>query len=216
VLARVLLEQGAVTPVLELAHRAVADERAHADLCEAVAARYALAPFAASSVAPFDAEPDALAPPPAPSFHGCTERENGLLFVVLHCCLNESIAAGYLRTCLDQAHGAVARTAVRALLRDEVTHSRIGWAHLASDCIDAKLRLVVGEAMPELLRTMQRVWLADPEGIHAAAPAGHGSLRLREIADVVLDTVEEIVVPGLEHVGVDPRPSAAWAASERG
>jgi hypothetical protein len=215
-LQRVLVEQGAAAPVVELAHRAVSDELGHADLCEAVAARYAPAPFGADDGPAADAEPEALRPPAAPSFHGCTERENGLLFVVLQCCLNETIAAAYLRTCLEQARGAVARTAVRELLKDEVTHSRIGWAHLASDRVDEPLRRVVAEAMPELLRTIERVWLADPGGIHAAAPPGHGSLRIAEIGDVVRDTVEAIVVPGLTHIGVDPRPSAAWLAAARG
>jgi hypothetical protein len=160
--------------------------------------------------------PEALAPPDAPRFHGCTERENALLFVVLQCCLNESIAAAYLSTCLEQARGTVVRAALRALLRDEVTHSRIGWAHLASDALTDAERRVVAEAMPELLRAIRRVWLADPEGLHAAAPRGHGSLGLGEIDRVLLDTVDAVIVPGLTHVGVDSRPSGAWAAAARG
>jgi hypothetical protein len=215
-LERVLVAQGAVPPVLELAHQAIDDELGHAALCEAVAARYATAPLDADGDPAGVAGPEALRPPEAPTFHGCTERENGLLFVVLQCCLNETIAAAYLRTCLEQAQGAVARSAVRELLKDEVTHSRIGWAHLASDRVDEPLRRVVADAMPHLLVAIERVWLADPGGIHAAAPSGHGSLQLAEIHGVVRDTVEALVVPGLAHVGVDPRPSAAWVAAARG
>ncbi len=214
-LERVLTERNAAPPVLELARRAVKDELAHAALCEEVSTRYAASTTALLTELAA-AEPDALAPPRAPRFHGCTERENGLLFVVLQCCLNESVAAAYLSTCLEQARGAVVRAAVRALLRDEVTHSRIGWAHLASDSVGASERHVVAEAMPELLHAIRRIWLADPAGLHAAAPPGHGSLRLAELDDIVLETVEVIVVPGLEHVGVDPGPSSAWAAAARG
>jgi len=211
-LARLLDEQSASSPVRELAREAVSDELRHAEICEQVAQRYAAGGVTAVDDAGTESP---LAAPDAPHFHGCTREQSGLLFVVQQCCLNETLAAAYLRSCLERAHGPVARDAVRALLRDEVTHSRLGWAHLASDHLDGADRALVAEALPGLLQTIVRIWLADPEGLHATAPEGHGSLPPAVLESVVWEAVEVLVLPGLAHVGVDARGGAAWLAAAR-
>ncbi|HET9956356.1 MAG TPA: hypothetical protein VFQ61_17730 [Polyangiaceae bacterium] len=192
-------------PVLTLARRAIGDELRHAELCRRVAERYA------RSENPKAAE---MSPIPQPRFRGCSERESALLCLVMHCCVNETIASAYLKHCLDAARGNVARVALRCLLRDEVDHSRLGWAHLASSRVDESERRTVGDAMPELLHAVRAAWLASDDDLSEAAPEGHGSLPIRDVAAAVLAAVNDLIIPGLAHVGVDPSRARSWLSRQ--
>jgi hypothetical protein len=186
---RGLVALGAPLELLAGAARAVEDELRHAWICHHVATRYAQRDLDAPRVAP-------TAPP---RFQGCNEREARVLHVVLHACLNEGFAVAYLGACLERATAPLAHAAVQELMRDEVEHARLGWAFLAG--ASPADRALVEQALPELVKHAKRLWL-DDDGYPATLPKGHGCLGLDELGPLVAQALDELVLPGFEHVGV--------------
>jgi hypothetical protein len=188
-LYRGLVALGAPFELLHSAAQAVEDELRHAEICHAVAERYA---------------GQALVRSPAtvtasPRFSGCSERESRVLHVVLHACLSEGVAAAYLGACLDAAQSKVARVAVQSLLKDEIHHARLGWAFLAT--VKPNDRALVTAALPELLQELVRLWLGD-ESYPEQLPAGHGCLSFADLRSVVADAVRDLILPGFEHASI--------------
>jgi hypothetical protein len=180
---------GAPLELLAGAARAIDDELRHAWICHDVATRYARRDLDAPTIAP-------TAPP---RFQGCNERESRVLHVVLHACLNEGFAVAYLGACLERATAPLAHAAVQELMRDEVEHARLGWAFLAG--ASQADRNLVEQALPELVRHAKRIWLYD-DGYPETLPKGHGCLGLDELRPLVAQALDELVLPGFEHVGV--------------
>lgn len=201
-LHRELMAFGADFPVLSLSSAAVGDEVRHAQLCVRVAERYAGESF--------EFEPVAAVEPP--SFSVCSRQVERALFAALQCSVNETLATGFLGACLEQARGAVARHALRALLTDEVRHARIGWAVLASPRLSAADRGAVAEFMPALLHVCVGAWLTDDDTLELEQeiPEGHGNLASPALQASVDDMLRSVIVPGLEHVAIDSRPARSW------
>jgi hypothetical protein len=190
-IAEGLARDGATVEVLALASAAVDEERAHADLAHAVACRYAGAALPAPQVRTLD----------MPRFGAADARTCRLLFLVLHSCINETVAAAYLRACLQEARAPSARAAVRLLLADEMNHARIGWAHLASPHVGPADRAHVHAALPVLLRLARAAWRA-PIPDTVGLEAGHGCLTEASSLATVTEALERIVLPGFEGLGL--------------
>lgn len=174
-----------------LAARAVGDEVRHAEICRAVAGRY------------LGRELEWPKPPELeePRFGSLGPELGSTLLIVLHCCMNETIAGAFLRACQEDARGPLVRAALREILRDEIDHARLGWAHLASPLVTAAMRRQVTAAAPELLNDCRSLWVAcdRPE---AGAPRGHGCPSNAELARIADEAIAELVLPGLRHVGI--------------
>ena len=147
-----LLLDRAVPEVITLAANAVGEEVRHAHLCHLVAKRYLDREVAAPHARRIDAAEFGDAPPAI----------NRLLVVVLHSCVNETLATVCLRSGLKQAQSSTAREATRQLLEDDLNHARIGWAHLASARVTANQKRHVSAALPTLLRLGRDCWLNEP------------------------------------------------------
>ena len=200
-LYRGLVALEAPPKLLRIAAYAVGDELRHAEICHAVAERYA---------------GHSLLRAPArvtlsPRFAGCSEREARVLHVVLHACLNEGVAAAYLGTCFEQATSRVAHSALQALLKDEIHHARLGWAFLAS--ASAGDRALVAAALPELLNEVARLWLNPPNFPTQLAP-GHGCLTFAALQRVFADAIRNLLLPGFEHSHVLTGPARAALARQ--
>jgi hypothetical protein len=139
-------------------------------------------------------------------FKNCTEREHALLLVTAHCCLSETIAVGYLVTCRAECHDDEAQRLLHRLSRDDVRHSRIGWATLALPDIRDSERATLTKAVPELLRAVRRGWLADWERLSTGLVKGHGFIDVPTLTRVVEETLDTVVTPGLAMVGVGTAP----------
>ena len=199
-----LLRDGAVPEVLSLATRAVHDEARHVELCRHVAARYAGAP------APWPA-PE---PPPVPGFRGASPELTRLLHVVLNTCVAESAGVAFLTACLADATGPTARAAVLEMMRDDVGHARVGWAHLASDRVPAGLRAALPTALPALLAAVRRGYFARCDELPERPPPGHGCAAPAAIRAAIDAALRDVVVPGFAHVGIEVAPARRWLASE--
>jgi hypothetical protein len=105
------------------------------------------------------------------------------------------------------------RHALRALLADEVRHARIGWAVLASPLLTVDDRRVIASFMPQLLQVCVEAWLNEEDELEGERqiPKGHGNLGSAELGSCVDDTLRNVIVPGLEHVGIDSGPAQRWA-----
>ncbi len=175
--------------LLELTQRAIEDERFHSRLSARVAEHYL-------RVAPPEPAPvaDAL------RFESCEAEVARGLRLLLHCALNETIAAAYLRECQREAASALMQAALRELLRDEVDHARIGWAYLASLDGATTIRERLCHELPSLLSLVTSAWhkpLLEDE-----YPSGHGALTLERTRLVTRSALETLVLPGLAQFGI--------------
>lgn len=197
---------GAPANVLELSTRAVDDEVFHAELC-AIASEI------------YGAQPQPLEPPrepERPSFAVCSPHVHGALFAALHSAVNETIGVTYLSACLAQARSRAARCVIKEILSDEVRHSRIGWAVLASPQLGPRDRANIASFMPALLDACVSSWLVDVEtDFPDELVLGHGCIHHLGIAQAVKDALRGVILPGLEHVGIDATPARRWVAQNQ-
>lgn len=184
---------GAPRVVVEGMTEAAAEESRHAELCVAMAARYAGCDPGEPIEPAFE----------MPDFRTGDERLELLFLVVGTCCINETLAVAYIRACMDAAEDPGAKAANRAHLREEIGHGRLGWALLGSRWVDDRLRTELSARLPRLLAANVPLWLReDPElGPLGMPRLGHPSAAT--IAAVIDDTVRNAVVPGLQRAGLD-------------
>lgn len=206
VIARDLLADGAVPEVLDLATRAVHDELRHVEICRRVAARYAGAPV------PWPAPP----PAPEPAFRGASPALARQLYVIANTCVAETVGAAFLQACRADAEGPLVRAALQQILRDDIGHARIGWAHLASGRVSTELRAALPLALPALLGAVRGGYFERCEALPAEPPRGHGCATPATIRAHVDAALRDVVVPGFEHLGVDTSRARRWLADELG
>lgn len=151
-----------------------------------------------------------------PSSAVCSPRVHQALFAALHSAVNETLAVTYLAACLADARADAARRVVKELLGDEVRHARVGWAVFASPQLDARDRELIGDFMPALLDVCVGTWLADNEADYPDnLPWGHGGIGHAAIARAVDDALADVILPGLEHVGVNATAATLWVSRAR-
>jgi hypothetical protein len=189
-LARDLLVEPAAPTVRWLAVRAAADEMRHSEICRRIANRYL----------------DANEPLPEPRpceparFGDCPESLNRVLRVVLHTCMSEALGSAALKRLLDEATSPTVRAALHELLRDEIDHARIGYAHLASGLVSRAYKEQVRRAIPTLIELLRRVWLTEGSSAPPNTPVGHGGLTPGGVAEVLDDSISNLILPGLDQV----------------
>jgi hypothetical protein len=199
-IARGLLLDGSVDAVLDLAVQAVSDEIRHARICHAVAERYLDRPLCAPRSRPID----------EPAFGDCPPPLSRLLGLVLHSCINETFATVCLREGMRLATGVTARAATKQLLRDDLNHARIGWAHLASSHVDVDAKREIGQALPTLLRLGRDGWLHELRADFD--DPNHAVLGQSRFPALMKTALTELVLPGFDLVGVDTHAARQWAA----
>jgi hypothetical protein len=194
-----LVAAGVADAVLALVDKAIDDERRHADLCVQLATQYAGS--------------DQAAPPPRyeglPRFGTNDERLEVALIVTGMCCINESIASEWIRSCWQAATADIAVAANREHLKDEIDHARLGWAHLASEHVDADLKQRIAQRLPKMIEVNVAEWKRPDEHLPATGIRVHGHLSCEENDAVVDAAVRDVVLPGFELLGMlTPRADA--------
>lgn len=182
---------GCQKSILRAACEGISDELRHAELCHQVACLYAQQELP---------EPRAETVADNARFASADERQAALLYIVLHCALNEGIAAGYLKAVMAGARTRLVREATRRLLSDEVRHARLGWQVLGG--APAADRKTLSQALPGLLSTVQKLWVPLPS-VHRQCPPGHGTLAETECATIVSEAVSTMILPGMRESQVD-------------
>jgi len=191
------------SPVPALMRRAAEDERRHTDLCARLAGRLG--------------QPVVLGEPEAPSVApGSLDlRQAALYEVVAACCITETESMSVLTTLLAGETDREVREVLHEISRDEVVHSRMGWAHLARESSTAEVAFLAPLIPVMLAGTIDPGLFGPPPGDEEP----EGLLRLGVLPHVqkretFLGTLEQVVLPGLERFGVDPGPAREWLARQ--
>jgi len=147
-----------------------------------------------------------LAPP------GVDGRERVLYELVAFCCVTETLSTTLLAELVARAQDPRCRGAMHEILRDEVTHSRLGWAVLAHehargarDCVAAHL--------PQMLRdTLGGDFFGTDAALDPCASelSGLGVLPLSERQRIVRETFHTVIWPGLERFGIETGLGRRW------
>lgn len=176
-------------PVVNLARRAVTDERRHIEICRRVASAYRGERFPSPRerrVRPpmYDVDDPGL---------------QALLRVTGQCCLNETTACAYARCSFAGARAPLVRAALREILADEIDHARTGWAALAT--APAELREGLGRLLPNLIEHHLSGWFGSLFEFSPVLVA-HGMPSRQDAEEAVIETLEETILPGFEALGV--------------
>jgi hypothetical protein len=199
-MASELAEVGATEVVVRGAADASADELRHRDLCARLAARWG-APNALQHVPPRERIGRSNMDP----------RDRLLWEVVAVCCVSETMNTSLMTRCLEVAKDAEIRATLHELLKDEVNHARLGWAHLAAERAagrgeflrDVLPLMLEASVEPGFLERQTHVPWTD-------ALYDYGELPQAELVQIYRDTLNLVVFPGLDAVGVDTSKGRAW------
>lgn len=186
-----LAEAHAPYPFVDLAMRCAKDEREHAVHCRGVVESIApglpaLAPDRSVRLGPL----------------GMTASQRALYASVALGCVTESLSTALLIEMRSHAKGIV-RGALDVILRDEVRHSRLGWAHLAWASTRSDVRWLAG-AVPVMLASAlegEKPATARSEADRARL-AELGILSPDTIARIADETIRTTILPGLARHGV--------------
>lgn len=203
-LSRRMWQAGAPEALVELAARASRDETRHASRCEDIL-RARQAPVPPPETRLLEYAPSDLAP------------EQRLTYeVVAQSCVSETESMATLVILLDEARDESLRSVIHELARDEVQHARLGWGYLswARQRMDLAFlapllpRMVAGTAGPDLFRP-PLPGTDDPTLYHA------GVVPHSERQRIYLETLESVVIPGMNEHGVDTGPLRLWVEEKR-
>jgi len=173
--------------VLAIAERAVNDEYQHAQFCREWAMHFG---HPGGELTPRGTRPI--------TFRGATESQNRLLRIAL-CCINETIGCVVLRHVRPTLTLPALRQLNRRHSADELQHSRVGWAYLAT--LPEEQRSFLRPWVPVLLRLSKQSWCEGNElEREELVPFGYFSLRLLRAA--YEEAVQSLILPGFEHLGV--------------
>ena len=204
-LAQRLARNGALPVVVELAARASSDERRHAALCGELALEYGADSIPSGVSAP-EISPPAL-----------DERDRVLYEVVAACCVTETESVSVLTTLVNSVRGGRMQTILRELLRDEVGHSRLGWAHLAHESTQRNVHFLDG-LIPNMLEgaVAPGLFQAAREELESPELLAHGVLPHSMKRAVFTTTLLDVVFPGLESLGVHAGQARNWLDKKMG
>jgi len=198
-LAAVIASFDPGSSVPAMMRRAADDERRHTELCVGLAGRLGQ---------PMTLEPTELVPIAPRSLD---ERQATLYEVVAACCITETESMATLTTLLAADTDPEVREVLHAISKDEVVHSRMGWAHLSREASTIEMSFL-GPLVPGILAgTIDEALFGPPPADEDAEGLLRlGVLPLAKKREVFLGTLEQVVFPGLERFGVDAGPAKAW------
>jgi hypothetical protein len=195
---------GAPTTLVALAERASKDETRHAAHCERL-----FRALGGTSLQGVDRVVE-YAPPDLP------EAERLTYELVSQSCVAETQSTATLVTLLDAAENAELKAVLHELARDEVHHSRLGWAYLAW----ARPRVdfgFLGPLLPGMIGGSIGPEMFAPPAVEFERPEllRQGVVPHSMRQTVYVETLEQVVFPGFETLGVDTGPAKRWLAEQR-
>ncbi len=196
-------------PFAQDALNASVDERRHAQLCEALARELGATALATH------AQAERIAPA------RLSVQEALLYEVVAACCITETESVGVLTSLLAAERATLTERVepvLREIARDEVRHSRLGWAYLAHARAQGEVAFL-GQLVPTMLAGSISPDLFDEPGRDEPDPLellAHGVLPRAAKRAVFVSSVREVILPGLLHLGVPDGPARRWLESKTG
>ena len=201
-LAAVVAGFDPASPVPAMMRRAADDERRHTELCARLAGNLGLHVVL---------DPEAGLPSIAPG--SLDERQAALYEIVAACCITETESMATLTTLMAAEPDPEVREVLHSISKDEVVHSRMGWAHLSREAAVTDVAFLAPLIPGMLAGTIDdSLFAAPPADEDAEGLLRLGVLPLEKKREVFLGTLEQVVFPGLEKFGVDPEPGRRWLA----
>ena len=194
---------GAPASVIALAQRAAGDEDRHARVCADLAAAYADEPLERHP-----ARTVRLA-----SAEHADARVRTALLVVHVCCISETIACAFVEACLGACDGPALAEVHRRHLGDEIRHARVGWAYLAT--LPAAVLQELAPRLPAILEKQLGSWLGRFAELPEDGVAGHAYPPRAALIEAVYGALDDMVLPGFDHVGVSTEAARTWLATRR-
>ena len=196
-LAAALRTLGAPAKLGEVASRAAGEEAQHRALCADLAHAYGVDPGP-----PAAAEP--LAPAGLPVFEAC------LYTAVAHCCVAETESMATLTELVREAGPPEVRSALVSIARDEVQHAQLGWAIVTWAARERSLSFLA-PFLPAMLEPgAAPLFDVTPGSADDPRLLLHGVLPARRKREVFTETFLEVLLPGLERVGIDSARARRW------
>lgn len=194
----------AAPEVVSLAEEAVEDEQRHALICQRLAKSYGAMdelPFGEIEAPPLG-QPD------------MKQRDRLLYEIVAFCCVTETINSAMLVEILRCATDVKIRAAVRDILRDEVNHSRLGWAHLSWEHRQGRSAWLASS----LVHIFERIGLHEIMQVTGTRESQRlselGELNDQQRVDILQSTLRDVILPGFATFGVATQDLRTWLASQ--
>lgn len=190
-LARQLHKQGDVENLVALADEAADDERRHAKLCRALVDRFQPGlmperPTLGSALGPAHLSP----------------RKRALYTSVAISCVTETFSTSLLLAMRDESRDELVCSTVQEILRDEVRHSRLGWAHLATEAAKGDVSWL-SPYIARMLRSARETECRELQECKSLSQ--YGILQAQESATIFDETVSKVMVPGFAQYGISVR-----------
>jgi hypothetical protein len=187
------------SPVIAMAIQAVGDERRHAAGC----ARLARAFGASEAELPVGAPVSEISPA------SLTGRRALLYDVVAVACIAETESVATLTELLRHEMEPQVHALVHEIARDEVSHARLGWAHLAREApaIDVSF---IGRFVPAMLDGAGAAELFEDVPDEDPALLRYGVAPRPLARALLVTTLENVIAPGLAQFGIDDQPLRDW------
>ncbi len=201
-LAERLARVGGSAAVIEASRRAASDETRHGAHCLELAHRYGQSPAEQGS--------GVTASEIAPSDLGLRQRV--LYEVVASCCVTETISTAVLTVLLQSSPLTELRPVLRELLRDEVVHSRLGWAHLQQEHQLKQELGFLAAWIPAMLEgaASEDLYETGSAEQQDAALTHYGVLPLDLKKEVFRNSLLQVIFPAFEASNIDTVPARAW------
>jgi hypothetical protein len=204
-LLRQLMRAAAPPAALADVAKAASDELRHAEQCAGV-------------VAALGGSPVALLPQLAhvPDHEDVGPLEAVLRNVISVGCMSETIAVAVIRAEHAEIEGGPLGHVLGAILADEVTHARLGWSLLGVllPKLDADARARIEAYLVDAFAHQVRyeVPKLPVQDVASPAAARAGVCDGAFARSIFVDTVETVIVPGLERAGL--RAAPAWSRAK--
>ncbi|HEX4381766.1 MAG TPA: ferritin-like domain-containing protein [Myxococcales bacterium] len=178
------------SPVPALMRKAAEDERRHELLCAE------LAGTSTSAAGETRLAPRSFGP-----------RAAALYDTVAACCIAETESVATVTSLLAEDVGPRVREVLHEIARDEVVHAQMGWAHLAREAAAIDVTFLSAFIPAMLAGTAGDLFTA-------AGPEEDlrrfGVLPASRRREIFVQTLREVVFPGLEQCGLSARPACEW------
>ena len=126
-------------------------------------------------------------------------------------CVTETLSAALLGEMVERAVDGQVRDVMQAILRDEVGHARLGWAHLAAEAQRGPAGFI-GDYLPAMLAgtVNDELFSSSAEHREREALCGLGALDRGGRRRIFEETMRLVVFPGLQRFGVDTARGERW------
>ena len=200
---------GVPATILAMAESAREDEERHSMLCSAVARQYGH-PTGFAML-------EGLVHEYEPKWNLLSEYADRLMSeIVLMCCITETINASLLHT-ISASLNAASQTGriMKSILADEVKHSQLGWAYLASESAKRSCNFL-SPFLPQMLDISVRDELFLPTQTSDSSEdcLRHGVLPVSQRLEQFEATMGSVVLPGLAQFEIDVAPAKEWLAKK--